>query len=862
MRALLRLGAQVTTIGALTLAFSTPTSAQVTTGTLYGRVVDPTGGVVPEAAVTATNVLTATTKATVTDERGQYTIPFLTVGTYTVTIEAPGFKTPSGNEITLTSELEIGALQEVVTVVTETPLLNMASAEQDIHVTSTMVQELPVNRRDITQLLNTGPGTLADWGTVSLNGLPSRGFTFTVDGVESTSDSELPSLGLYGNYNYIKGVSMDAVKEVEISKNIFSAEIGMTVSGNVNIITKGGTNSFQGSTFWNYQSGGLNARDHITALKVSEVFHQFGASLGGPVIKDKLFFFATYEGYRLTKKEPISDFVPSRWIREAAIASNPAYQPYFELWPLPTGPEEPGDTEAFYLGSHPGTRDDNHLVARLDYNLSSSDFLSARYTRGRPNRLIPDVAIGNPRQFRGEVHTVAFNWTKVLGPTTTSELRFGWNMNDTERVDGIVEAGITSLGDVIEPEAWGKLFIKSGTNWSLENTWALVRGRHSIKFGGLARFGRASRLTDAAPHYAYATVEDLLANWAWEAEFFFPLEEFLIQTWDAGVFIQDDFRLTPSLMLNLGLRWDYSGVPRERDRRLFNRDGPFGGVDQGSDVVRYRDPDSVWNANYNMFSPRVGFAWSLDERTVLRGGAGIFYIPFNLFAGPVEIVQNALGEPGEAVLEGPALDEFGIRYPDGNDVVEPLVEGTSECDPVALTCPPGGYIFGTSIDPDRENPYSIQWTLGLSRQLTDSLAFDVAYVGNHGVKLTYSPVINRIDRVTGLRPVDGFGGFRHYSQDDSSISRSGSALPTTSGSASTTPTRATFPTGGGSSAAVAAPSVPRTWTTSVRTGAPRRTTSAIASLAISSTSCLWVGRSSSRAGRSGVSSTSTRGLRC
>ncbi len=874
MNALLRLGGQVTTIGVLILAFSTPAPAQVTTGTLYGRVVDPSGAVVPEAAVIATNVLTSTTKATVTNGRGQYTIPFLTVGTYTVTIEAPGFKTrvedgleiSSGQKITITSELEIGALQEVITVVTETPLLNMASAEQDIHVTSAMVKELPVNRRQITQLLNTGPGTNAVGNVMSINGLPVFGFTFTVDGVDATSDSELPSLGLYGGYNYIKGVSMEAVKEVEVSKNIFSAEIGMTVSGNVNIITKGGTNQLHGSTFWNYQSGGLNARNHFTAEKVSEVFHQFGASLGGPVVRDRLFFFGAFEGYRLTKMEPMSGFVPSRWIRDATIAATPASRAYFDLWPLPTGAEEAGDATAFYAGSHAATRDDNHVVARLDYNLSPSDYLSARYTRGRPNRLSPRLAIGNPRDFRGEVENVAFTWTKVLGPTTTSELRFGWNKNSTDRVDRIWEAGIPAIEDVL-PGTDGEIFIKSGSNWSLENTWALVRGRHSFKFGALARVWRASRINEDVPWYDYANVEDLLANQAHQAGFSFGIEEFQIRSWDAGVFVQDDVRVTPSLMLNLGLRWDYSAVPRERDRRFFNRDGPFGGADQGSGVVQYRDPDSVWNANYKMISPRVGLAWSLDERTVLRGGAGFFYIPFNLFSGPVEIVQNALGEPGYIDLDGSALDELGIRYPDGNDAVKPLVDGRSECDPVALTCPTTGFISETSIDPDRENPYTIQWTLGLSRQLTDTVAFDVAYVGNHGVKLTYSPSINRIDRVSGRRPVAGFGGFRitlrrTRASTTASRPRSGGASRTTSGSASTTPMRAICPTGAASSPAAPAPWVLRTWTTSPRIEAPHRISTGIASLGISSTSCPWAGRLSSGAGRSGVSSRSAPGIRC
>ncbi len=760
MKVLLRHGTRVAAMGALMLAFAASAFPQVTTGTLYGRVLDPSGGVLEDATVTATNVLTTTAKSTVTNLRGEFTLPFLTVGTYTVAIRAPGFKTrieegleiSSGQRLGVDYTLEIGVATESLVVAAESPILN---TRQGFDVNSVMVAQLPTNRRDITGLLGTGTGTAADvgGGAVSFNGLAPRGFTFTVDGVDASPDSEFPSTSLYGNFNYIKAVSLEAVEEVQISKDLFSAEIGMSLSGNVNLITKGGSNAFHGSTFWTYQSGGLNAENFFTKQKVSEVFHQFGGSLGGPVIRDKLFFFGVYEGYRLTQQQPQSGFVPSRWLRDQASAAIPTSAVYWDLWPLPTGAEEPGDLEARYIGSHASTRDDNHFVARLDYNISPTDFVNARYTRGRPNYLQPRIAIGNPREFRGENENFSANYTRVWAPTVTSELRFGYNRSAVDRVDLIVEAGAVPIAMPGIPSTAGELFIKNGSNWNLQNTWSWVTGRHSIKLGGSFRSFRASRINEEQPNYGFDNLEDLLANQARDASFQFALEEFLLQSWDAGVFFQDDIRVSPSLQLNVGLRWDYSAVPKERDGRIFNRDGPFGGAETGG-PVRYRDPDSAWNANYDMFSPRLGFSWSMNPKTVIRGGAGIFYIPFNLFAGPVELVKNSLDEPVAASFTGAELLQYGIRYPDGNDVVKPLAQA-------------GDIISDTSVDADRGNPYSIQWTLAAERQLTDTVAFDVAYVGNHGVRLSYSPQINRIDRDTGLRPVAGFGQFRHYSQEDS-----------------------------------------------------------------------------------------------
>jgi hypothetical protein len=157
----------------------------------------------------------------------------------------------------------------------------------------------------------------------------------------------------------------------------------------------------------------------------------------------------------------------------------------------------------------------------------------------------------------------------------------------------------------------------------------------------------------------------------------------------------------------------------------------------------------------------------MNEATVIRGGFGVFYQPFNLFAGPVEIVQNRLGEPVEAQLDTQQLAQFGISYPDPSSVVRPLVSG--ECDEQNYTCPQADvFISDSSLDVNRKNPYSLQWSLGFSRQLTDTIAWDLSYVGNNGKRLTYSPEYNRQDRFTGTVPVSNFGTFRHYSQEDSS----------------------------------------------------------------------------------------------
>jgi len=446
----------------LAIVSATSAHAQVTTATLYGRVVDPSGAAVPGASITATNELTSTTKSTESNERGEFALPFLTVGRYTVNVALSGFKThkvtgmemSSGQKLDLTFTLELGAPSETITVTSQAPLLNTVNAEQDISIGNVQVAELPLAKRDFTSLLNLGTGMSNQGDSVSMNGLPPRGFTFSVDGVNAAPDSEFSSKAMYQNFNYIKGVSMEAVKEVEVSKNVFSAEIGKSVSGNVNIITKGGTNQFHGSAFEQYQSGGLNAVNHFTSIKSPLMLHQFGGSFGGPIIKDKVFFFGAYEGYRYHGKSAISGLVPTVGIRQQVTAVLPAAKGYFDLWPLPTAAEKPGDVTAQFAGIATETRDDNHAVIRGDFNLSSGSFLSIRYTRSRPNYLQPRLAIGNPRIRAGMSENGSATYTRVWSPKMTSEIRFGYNLADLSRMDNQygLAVGSISAGGLPAPE--------------------------------------------------------------------------------------------------------------------------------------------------------------------------------------------------------------------------------------------------------------------------------------------------------------------------------------------------------------------------------------------------------------------------
>ena len=782
------------------LALPPETHAQVTTATVYGRVVDPSGAIIPGANVSASSETTGAEYSTVTGSGGEFTIAFLPAGTYALAITADGFKSYLETGLTLASGqrhnrdygLELGATTETVTVTSEAPLMNTVNAEQDIALNQNQVSELPMINRDITGILTLGTGaSLTDGGwTLSINGLAPRGFTMTVDAVDAVPDAEFAGMALYQNFNFIKGISVEAVQEVETSKNIFSAETSHTIAGNVNLISKSGTNALHGSLFEMYQSGGLHANNFLIGEKAPLVYHQYGGSIGGPIKKDEVFYFFTFEGYRFGGKTPVPGDVWSSGMRARIAQAIPGAESYLALWPEPTEPDGPnldpsdpacGDLApntpclsptSFWAGQGDERRTDDHFVGKIDWNASSKDFLTFRYVGGRPLRRIPRTMLGNGRQWDGQNHNGSATWTRILSNTMTSETRWGTNVNAINRLDVAFAANkipfLRGFGNPSEPGA--EVFAKDGHTSTLTQNFAKTAGKHSLKFGGMYRHMSGTRVNEESPVYVYETQADLLANNITSARFVFPLEKFLWTRWFVGGFVQDDIRLTPKFMLNIGARWDYASVVRSNQvdgisNNVFNRDGPFGqpGASLANQSALFRPADSAWDAYYRMFSPRVSFAYTLDDagKTVIRGGTGVFFMPNNMFSGAIEILTNGPDAPVELTASEAQVKTLGLAYGDPN---EAALAGAQS----------SGVISGSSVDPNRRPPYSLQYSLGIQRQLDRSTVWEIGYVGNHGVRMIYSPDFNRVVANTGgqrrshVMGLEGnFAQFRHYMNADS-----------------------------------------------------------------------------------------------
>ena len=324
---------------ALVLLVAASAYAQVTTATLVGLVRDNSGAVIPGASVIATHEGTGVAREGVSDANGEFVLAALPSGPYTLRIELTGFKTISqrgielgaGQTVRQTFLLEVGAMSETVTVTGDAPLVQTAMSLQADSLGSQEVRELPVNRRNIQGLIGltagvviTGTGAAGGSGGVQMNGVASGGTGITVDGTEANSNPEGRSLTQYGSENQISVMSLDSIAEVQIVKGVLPAEYGGVAGGQINVISRSGTNIFHGSAFYSGQKEKWNARDFFsTAQQPVGAFNQYGGTLGGPVLKNKVFFFGTYEGYREKVELNLNTTVPYQAVRDEVLRALP-----------------------------------------------------------------------------------------------------------------------------------------------------------------------------------------------------------------------------------------------------------------------------------------------------------------------------------------------------------------------------------------------------------------------------------------------------------------------------------------------------------------------------------------------------------
>jgi len=764
-------------------------TAQTYLGSINGTVTDATGAVIPQATVKVTNVGKGITLAFTTNEVGGYGAQNLEPGLYTVTAEAPNFRTVIRQNIelqvarTLRIDFQMvpGAKTEEIAVTEEAQPVNTSNAVLESTFTNTQIVELPLQGRDFQNLVVLNPGVQRTPGggfqSITSNGNRVEDNNFIVDGIDDND-------AYYGttviNAEGVQGtpathLPIDAIQEFNVQASP-EAEYGWKPGAIVNIGIKSGTNDLHGAAYYFHRNSALDARnffnprpDPVSSLRL----HEFGVSIGGPIKKEKLFFFANYEGVRHVVGNPLQLNTPltvsvgddSISIPDAVASCtaddncNQLSLNLLPLFPANPGTANPSDPTLRNFDFNNTNREDNGIV-KVDYQFSPRSNFSGRYFVGDSvqneeahNVLQPywlDIALS-----RAQVLGASWNWT----PTNTivNQLRFGFNRFSQQiytadhtkpATDYGIDTGVTKPLDYGFPEISISGFNRLGpsTDWPLLTTPNLTyqitdnltwtRRNHFLKFGGEFRTGSTDNIRDTYGKglirfrslYRFVTGD-------WRDGFILTGDTHREVGQKAfGLYAQDDWRVIPRFTVTAGLRYDVSRPVTEAHNQLANFD-PVKGIQQvGSQI------SSPYNTDWNNFAPRLGLVWDMfgKGKTVLRAGAGFIYeIPhISLY-----VSQNSAEALGLATIPSGAngIDvtggniTAGVIKPDLNwEVGEPVF---GDVPTTKLTCDSDTPCSILAVDRNIRTPYTMNWNFNLEQQLTNALALQVAYVGNRGVKL-------------------------------------------------------------------------------------------------------------------------------
>jgi outer membrane receptor protein involved in Fe transport len=749
--------------------------AQANTATVYGTVTDTSGAVVPRANVTLTRQDTGQTNTKVTEESGDFGFTFVPVGVYTLRIDAPGFKSHISKGIELTAgqqvrqsfTLEVGAVNETVNVEAITPLVNTVSGQQLQSYNITDARELPLQNRNVTGLLKINAGVVPNFGEegsgVNLNGIGRNGTMYTVDGTNASGNSGSNNPGTYQGGNLIDLISVEGVEAVSVVKGVIPAEYANALGGQVNVVTRSGSNRWRGSLFENNQVSALNARFQRVAQKPRLTFNQFGGSLGGPIRKNRIFVFGDYEGYRQSQSSFVQGNVPTAAIRQQLTQAVPDYQLALQALPLPNQPVAAGATVGSFAATKRALRRDNHYDAKGDIVLSTNSRLSVSYSKGSPYRTIPNSAIDNSRIYSNSIHRGNVSYI-VSGSDWTSESRYGYNRTIQDRIDEFFNQidpkqpteGIAygrRLPRLSTTLGWsgpgGEINHSGGPLTQVEEKYARYVGKHALKFGGNFVRSVGTRNNPEIPSFFYASLADMLVNRPSEVVSTLGSGLYSGSAWNFGFFVQDDWRITSKLTLNLGLRYDFysnftargeGGTPQAG---LYNP--AYMSMDGRFDVGQYRSPFKPYENDTNNLAPRIGFAYNPDgaNKTAIRGGFGIMFaniVPEDFW----NLVSSAPNVPYRVNFTSADISAFGIKYPMYNDDFMNFVQQLIRTTPITNVT--GIY------NPGLQSPYTMQYTVDVQREITPSMMFQTAVVGSRGVKFILFRFANQVDRITGLRP--------------------------------------------------------------------------------------------------------------
>ena len=756
------------TASAFCLVFTSVLWAQSTNASLAGSVTDPSQARIANAKVAAISAGTNALYNTATNASGEYSLPNLPPGPYRLEIEKPGFKklikpdvilhVQDGLEINF--EMPVGAASESITVKGGAPLLDTSYATVSTLVDNRFVENMPLNGRSFSGLIELTPGVVLvpnnfyEQGQFSVNGQRPDANYLMVDGVSATlgtpaganfgqgGTGQLPATSAFGGMSNL--VSLDALQEFRIQTSSFAPEFGRTPGAQVSVVTKPGTNALHGTGFEYFRNDVLDANDWFAdnkGLKKPELRqNDFGGVLGGPIVRDKLFFFGSYEGSRVRQPQIANTYVPTL----ATLATAPsALQPLLNSFPKPTpGGQDFGNGTAAFIEGYSDPSSLDSYSGRVDWLPSQRVTLFGRYSEA-PSSIVQraggqslQLSYANLLHVEDRTRTLTLGGNGTITPRLIDELHFNYSLSRArtfltlDNFGGAVPPSSSALfprGQSLNNSSfefvgdfnpYGLIFdvgqVANNAQYQINVTDNLswVNGPHQLRFGiDYRRLKPEQRSAAYEQVFIFGSLASVLANSAPEAAVISGTADVQMLTSDWSLFAQDTWKIVRNLTATYGLRWEYNTVPSSPNGT------PLFTVNQINDIQTATVAPagtSLWHAQKHDFAPRLGLAWQAKPNLVLRVGAGIFY---DLGYANISAAMSAFPYIQQSFI-------FGTSFP---------LMGSAAIPPPFTTNPPASFMV--VVDPNHVLPRTYEWNVAIEHSLSSADVFSLTYVGAGGRKL-------------------------------------------------------------------------------------------------------------------------------